>query len=378
MNNKKTYLPVNWIDGMKVNKDHFISSDHFNTNEIKKIYSSLITPFNYGLTMPDTENKNTFKIHIFIDNQSYIHVKVIHCVAITRGGSRIDIYENDYLKNELSASMPLIKLNQETINEYVIVLAVNRFERIPSGVPDTWETPPRLPYVLPGYHVSVHPVEEINSIVTPHSFIIGKLHMSDGKPEVDEDYIPACQAVYSHPKLAEFHTQLLKVLGQIEIDIVDILRGIANKKQSTTIAETVVAMSEAMLQFLSIHLVEFRNMGRYYPPVYMFETIAAFARTINNSINKQSTANREELYNYVQDWCNLKQGEFERLLLNTVELHYHHDDIQSAIVVLAPFINTISKIINTLSNLDFIGRKKDRQIFVKEQKEKPTNSFLVD
>ncbi len=201
---------------------------------------------------------------------------------------------------------------------------------------------------------------------------------TDDKPEIDDSYIPACHAIYSHPKLAEYHTQILRILGQIEIDVVDILRSIKTKKQVTSIAETVTDLSDSTLNFLGAHMAEFRKIAMNFPPVYIFEQMAALARTINNAINKQPAAEREELYNYIQDWSSLKQGEFEKLLSNAIEFSYDHDDINSSIQKLAPFINNMSQIFHTLSNLDFIGKKKDRQIFVKEQKEKPGNSFLVD
>ncbi len=380
MDNKSIYHPVNWIDGMKVNKDHFISTDNNNSAQARNIYSSFLHPYNYGLLLQNKESKHPVNIHIDIDNQGFVHVKVVNCSAVTRGGSRIEISEEYYSGSDLSAAMPQAGFSREKTNgkEYLICLSANMFERVPFGIPARDELPPRLPHVIPGYHLSVHSPDEKETITGPDSLIIGRLIFVDDKPEIDESYIPACQAIYSHPKLAEYHTQLLRILGQIEIDVVDILRSIKTKKQVTSIAETVTELTNAMLYFLSVQLAEFRRIAVNYPPVYIFEQMAALARTINNTINKQPASEKEELYNYIQDWSNLKQGEFEKLLTNAIEFDYDHDDINSSIQKLAPFINNISQIFHTLSNLDFIGKKKDRQIFVKEQKEKPGNSFLVD
>ncbi len=380
MDTKKLNLPVNWIDGMKVNKDHFISTDNNFTLQARNIYSSLLNPYNYGILLQYEGNKNPVKILIDIDNQGYVHVKVLNCIAVTRGGSRIEISETNYLDNELSAAIPQLRVNQDKINkkDYLICLSVNLFERVPFGIPYPEESPPRLPYVIPGYRVSVHSLEEKQTISTQNSLIIGRLVFVDDKLEIDESYIPACHAIYSHPKLAEYHMQIVKALGQIEIDAVDILRSIKTKKQVTSIAETVSEVSRSVLNFLGVHLIEFRKIAMYYPPVFIFEQMASLARTINNAINRQPGAEKEELYNYIQDWSTLKQGEFEKLLTDTIEYDYDHDDINSSILKLAPFINDMSQIFRTLSNLDFIGKKKDRQIFVKEQKEKPGNSFLVD
>ncbi len=380
MNNKRIDLPVNWIDGMKVNKNHFIATDNNIAQQVKNTYLSFITPFNYGLLLHPEGNIAPLNIVIDIDNQAYVHVKVLNCRAITRGGSRIEIQDNYFSENDLSEAMPQVKLDSKNIvdKDYYIALTVNSFERVPYGIPDIEENPPRLPNVLPKYSLSVHAEDEVNTVRNENSLIIGKLHIVNSKPEIDENFIPPCQTIYSHPKLVEYHAQLVKVMGQIEIDIIDILHGIKDKKQSTSIAGTVEDVSNAILIFIGVHMVEFRNIAKYNSPVYIFEQIAALARIIINSINKQSSEAREEFLNYVKDWSGLDQGVFRDMLNSAVEYKYSHDDINESINGMAPFVNAISKVCNTLSNLDFIGKKKDRHIFVKEQKEKPGNSFLVD
>ncbi|WP_346854008.1 hypothetical protein [uncultured Draconibacterium sp.] len=373
-------LPVNWIDGMKINKNHFIATDLNVGQQIRNTYSSFINPYNYGLLLQNSAQKEGANVVLDIDNQGFVHAKVINCSAVTRGGIRIEIKENYFTDKELAESLPAVTLNAETNQKqaYYIALNVNINERVPFGVPNADEVPPRLPFILPGFHLSVHEVNNLNTIRSENALVLGKLIFKGDKPELDEEYIPPCQTIYSHSKLVEYHAQLLKVLGQIEIDIISILKRIKDKKQSTNIAETVADVANSLLIFMDVYLIEFRNMAKYYPPVFIFEQMAALARNINNSINKQSTADREEMLNYIQDWSNLKQGEFEEMLVRAIEYKYDHDDISKSINGLAPFVNSISKVFNTLSNLDFIGKKKDRQIFVKEQKEKPGNSFLVD
>lgn len=380
MNTKEYHFPVNWIDGMKINKDHFIATDLTISQQVVNTYLTIVNPFNYGLLLQNNLSNDSGNIVLDIDAQGVLHAKIINCSAITRGGFRIDIRDNYFSAKELEVSIPEVRISKEQVQaeDHYVALMVNPFQRVPFGIPEENETPPRLPFVIPSYSLSLHPVSQIDNIRTGNALVIGKIVFKGEKPELDDDYIPPCQTIYSHPKLAEYHAQLLKVIGQIEIDVVSILRRIEDKRQSTTIAETVADVTNALLLFLDVNVIEFRNMARYYPPVFIFEQMAALARNINNSINKQSTANREELLNYIQDWSNLKQGEFEELLSKAIEYNYDHDNINESINRLAPFVNAISKICGTLSNLDFIGKKKDRQIFVKEQKEKPGSSFLVD
>lgn len=380
MHKQQTDLPVNWIDGMKVNKNHFIATDLNISQQVRNAYLSFVNPYNYGLLLQNNAEIEGANVVLNIDNQGYVHAKIVSCSAVTRGGFMIDIRKNYFADKELAESAPMLNVSSETTEkgDYYIALSVNTSERVPFGKHDPNENPPRLPNIIPGYHLSIHNTNELNSIRSENSLILGKLIFNGDKPELDSEYIPPCQTIYSHPKLAEYHAQLLKVLGQIEIDVISILKRIKEKKQSTNIAQTVADVSNAQLLFLSVNLIEFRNMAKYYPPIFIFEQMAALARNINNSINRQSTADREEMLNYIQDWSNLKQGEFEEMLTKAIEYKYDHDDINKSINGLAPFVNSISQVCNTLSNLDFIGKKKDRHIFVKEQKEKPGNSFLVD
>lgn len=377
---KQYYLPVNWVDGMKINKEHFILSDQNIIRSLKNVQSQFLNAYNYGLVLPETDGQYSLKLSTDLDNQGFVHVKVIRCHALTRDGSGIDIDSGYFTGEEYSASLPQAKIEPggDPGGAYYISLTVNIFSRNPFGTADPDETPPRLPFVMPGYRLTLHPASDKKSIRSENSLIVGKLVFLDRKPELDESYIPPCQSMYCHPKLAEYHAQLLKIFGQLEVDLVDILQGIKEKKQSTSIAGSVAEVAQALLIFTGSNLSGLRRSARFFPPVYIFEQISAIARLINNAINIQSRADREELLNYVADWSNLRQGEFEDLIKQAVEIEYDHDDINQVIVKTEPFLRGLSKIFNTLSNLEFIGKKKDRQIFVKEQTEKPAKSFLVD
>ena len=79
---KLKYLPVNWVDGMKINKLHFIAmQDHVN-DTARDINSMRITPVNYGL-LPLEQETQSVKISLVIDNHKMLRVNVEECHAIT-------------------------------------------------------------------------------------------------------------------------------------------------------------------------------------------------------------------------------------------------------------------------------------------------------
>jgi hypothetical protein len=374
------YLPVNWADGMKVNKEHFIATDRFTIQAMQNSQYRLLNSYNYGLALPVSEKDLSLKFTADLDNQGTLHVKITRCNAITRNGSTIDIDRDYFTEDEFSATIPSLKFDSRVENEssFYILLAINPFGRQPAGEADPDETPPRLPFVLPEYRLTIHPASQKTSMDSSSALIVGRITMVDRKPETDESYIPPCQTIFSHPRLAEYYSFLLNIFGQLEIDLADILQSIKEKKQSTTIAASVAEMSQGLLWYTGSVLSAFRKSLRFCSPVSLFEHISSIARIINNSINTQSRADREELLNYITDWSNLRQGEFEDLVKQTTNLEYDHDDISKVIQKADPFLRSVSKVFNTLSNLEFIGKKKDRQIFVKEQVDKPGKSFLVD
>ena len=103
-------LPVNWIDGMKINKNHFIATDLNIRQQVKNTYLSFVNPYNYGLLLQNNTQTNGLNLVLDIDNQNYVHAKVVSCSAVTRGGTRIEIQENYFSDKELAFVLPISHL----------------------------------------------------------------------------------------------------------------------------------------------------------------------------------------------------------------------------------------------------------------------------
>jgi len=71
--------------------------------------------------------------------------------------------------------------------------------------------------------------------------------------------------------------------------------------------------------------------------------------------------------NYLSEWCDLNPGDIENMLNSIAGLQYDHSNINSLVQKISEFINTTEKLFNTLSNLEFIGKRKDTGIFIKEE-----------
>ena len=112
------------------------------------------------------------------------------------------------------------------------------------------------------------------------------------------------------------------------------------------------------------------------PPVEILGSIAVFARIIRNTIDSNSSAGKEELLNYFTNWSDLKQGDFEKLLVYCINFDYSHVEIQTSLEQFGEFVQIMNSLFTKLESLAYIGKKKETSIFVKE--DKPKRSFLAD
>jgi len=121
----------------------------------------------------------------------------------------------------------------------------------------------------------------------------------------------------------------------------------------------------------------------YAAPAAMFETISTLARVMKNSIDMRTGSGKEELMNYMSEWCELKQGELETMLSSLANTGFEQNDINKNIQKIVVFVKVTSRLFDTLSKLEFIGKRRESGIFVKEQpvqqadnQTKPRRRFL--
>jgi len=77
------YKQVNWIDGMKVNKNHFISQENYYSASLNDIRNNNLNDNNFGLLPQKDDSRNFLNINTIVDNQNYLKVKVLSCHAVT-------------------------------------------------------------------------------------------------------------------------------------------------------------------------------------------------------------------------------------------------------------------------------------------------------
>jgi hypothetical protein len=370
MDTNHQYLPVNWVDGMKINKTHLVAERNALLQQAVFAAGSHITNINYGLLPPVTEGQTSCSLFVSLDNQQYVQVRLASCRAVTPGGVMINIEETgaaataDTKVPDLSVPFADLK-NKSAI--YYVVLTVNIFDRVPTGLADPDEIPPRLPYTLPHYTLSLVPQQGLaGQKAGLYQLALSRIFIKENKLQVDEEYIPPSVATASHPDLLEIYHSLEQFMAKMELYSIQIAQKIQQKKQVNDLALIVQWLCNNIIQHQSLHFTWFRWAAKNQPPSFMLSFTASLARLIKNSLDVYVNAGKEELMTYLSEWCELSQGALETVITDLCNHNYLHEDINAAVAKVAAFTQTVSALFYKLSKLDYIGKRKEQAIFVKE------------
>lgn len=367
----KKLLPVNWTDGMKINKNHLVAERNALQHQAILAAGSNLSDVNYGLLPPVAEGTQPFKMFASLDNQQHLQVRLLNCRAITPGGVIIDVNESDAEKGNLSIlipnlSVPVSALKSRT-KTYYVVLTVNIYDREPFGQADPEEIPPRLPWAVPLYSLNLIAEEHLSGLkIGLYHLTIARIMANEQRVQVDDEYIPPSTVVASHSGLIDVFYGLEEFFSKMELYALQINQKIEKKKQNSEMALIVQKLCDNLQLQLSHLVADFKWLGMQHPPVQMFAKVAAMARLIKNTLDIYVHTGKEELMNYFSKWCGISQDSLEMVIIDLGNHKYRHEDINVTVLKVMEFTKIISSLFHKLSRLDYIG-DRNSNIFVKEE-----------
>lgn len=363
---KFSHPGVNWFDGMSINKGHFVAQE----NHLKELYidavGQRIDESNYGI-LP-SERGEPYSVQIEIDNRNVLQAKVRNLRAVTLGGARVEITASSCSVLKLTKNLSEPKRQNSGKNIFALVLTVNSFARIPFGDADPEETPPRKPYILPEYTLDLVHVKEFGvSEIGLFHLTLGVIRLENGQFSVESNYIPPCTSIISSPLLLDFYERTERTLIQLEKYVTIIVQKVRGKQQDNKLAQSISGISENILTYLSHELSGISLHLRNKAPIFLIEKVMVLSRITHNSIETWQGSGKEELLNYLTEWCDLNQGMLDKTLRELSVLKYNHYDTAVAVEKATDFLNIINPLFKTLSELDYIGKKIDTNLFVTEE-----------
>lgn len=374
------YLTVNWVDGMKISKHHFIHHENAVYEQIRDAISMNLTDYNYGILAPTPSEKLSLDIRVQLEQNNMLKVKVLACRAVTRGGVRIELMGNRFsgehaINQSLEATYQIN--NPDNLLLDVIVTA-NPFSRVQVGQPDPEETPLRYPYSVPEYRLEIVPSDQINiTEIGAYHLTVGKVRVISHEAKLAEHYFPPSTSVQCYPPLMNVYYEFGNALGQLGADTISIIKKIKIKNEKSLLAENVYYLADKMAFFLSNNMDHYRLLVPQQPPIFMVEFFAKFARVVKTAVSCVSDTGKEEMLKYFMEWSDLRPGMFENTIDTLLEQEYNHMDISHSIKSTAKFMDMVGSLFRKLSQLDYIGKGKETpkapepkpSIFINEEEE---------
>jgi hypothetical protein len=369
MRDNAQYFHVNWIDGMKINKNLFIAQDDAARSDLQDVAALNLSQIRYGVLPPAAAGQNTFNVNVSLDNQGTVRVAILSLQAVTLGGVPINVSAALKMGPNDTDAIPVTSFPLPPSSggsAFWVVLVVSPFDRQPAGSLIINETPPRFPFVLPAYQVQVIDANQYSQFAShPYALIIGKIVLSGASYKIDEHYIPPCFSTSAHPALVELYSDIESFLNRFEVLCAKIIQKINFRKQKNELSDQVIVLCDKTLVCLAQIITNFRWTLIHESPAYLFEKLSGLARVMKNTIDLHIDSGKDVLINYFTEWCDPKQGEIEKILVNMANDRYDNNDINKNVLVVISFVNFITELFETLNNLEFIGKRKEG-VFVDE------------
>ncbi|QRR03005.1 hypothetical protein [Dyadobacter sandarakinus] len=361
------HLAVNWVDGMKISRQHFTETDHYHTDQLRLGLQAGLTTLTYGLLPPDTSE--SLSMQVLGDTSRQVRIEVHTCRAIMPNGMLLNIREEDGLR--LDTAVPGI-LEQYHLPDgqpytFYIVIAVDPFKRQITGKPLDSEVPVRHPYTIPACTLSLVPSGFVNAGQWSGSgLLIGKIDYANTELHVVHEFIPACTTVKSHKNLREWYNKAGTLLSDIETASFRILQKIRTKNQKSTLSDSIQVLVEKLVNVLAMNQITFQRLSPSQPPACMVVQLVQVAGSIRSVLECLTEREKEEVLGYLGEWADDTPGSLEKQVLSVLQVPYEHNEALPCLQTIGHFLEVWAALFIKLSQLEFIGKRKGQQVFIIE------------
>lgn len=354
------YKLVNWEEGMNVNFNHLQQSENFFLERLCDGQAIRLHGYNYGFLPSLSKGSESTEFEISERITGKVEIKLKRCNAITVDGYRISynpvssdcmLHIHSFADDKKAASSKQV---------WDVILVADPFRRVPTGIPDEKETPPRHPDSAEHYNIAVVPQGHINSEqMGLHYLLIGRIRQKGGRYEIDSNYIPPCTSMRSHSDLLKYYENFGVSLNNIEKASNTIISKVRNRSQNSPLAHHVAMMCENIMRYIATIYFAYRNTGGDAAPIEIVNYFSTLAHVCYISLNFISKQEKEELLKYFYEWSDVTPGSFEELLANTLGIAYEHNGIRTMMLQLESFLQILAELWLKLSKLEYIGQHKD-------------------
>ncbi len=360
---------VNWIDGMKMSRTHFLELQQAIEDRIRDERARSSYHLDFGLLPGRVNNKPSLEYELTFEGRNKFTLKLRQCRAVTQGGDRIEILAGiDPAETALVRTVEIEDALMQEGNEFDLMLKIDSLNMEPYGVPNVQESPPRHPFSRPACSLEWAPTKELRPEGYALSLLtIARVRVSRGELVHDTEFMPACVSVACLPRLEDFHAGYHRFLKEAEQNLFKIVIRLNMRDKRTDLSDAVDTYCRAAIGFLERSLSAFQTQGGRMTPREMVASAASFARTLRYSIELLTGQGKDEMLNYVNTVIAVTPGDYLQTMSRLTDLEYQHTDLKEALLRILEFCRVNRKLLDEWVRLDYIGQRKNEDIFIHEE-----------
>ena len=384
---KLQYHLTNWIDGMKINRQHFSNSESAVLDLVRDLSAIVVSASAYGLLSPEPGEKNAIECEVLSSQSKKFKISVKLCRAITAGGCRIEIIPGIQPElvsdNEIFLASNNDDRNRKNVSSYLAVISVDPFSRLPFGEPAVDEYPPRNPSSISTYRLNLITEESLNaSSLGSFHFPIARFNVKNEELVRDNNYIPPCAFVSAHPGTRQIYNSIGEYFTRIQDYSTEIIQKTYAEGQNTGLGQNIRKVAESNLRHIASEFFIFRTVFHTQSPVYLANAIVQLANNVKVSLNILSEREKEEILQHFREMNDISPTKFEEIMGATIDADYDHNDIYGSFQPLLYFLSMWCDLLEKLKDLKMINRRNEKfdvgpQRTIETQKDKGPKKFSI-
>lgn len=358
---------INWTDGMKISSVHLHKLQHVIEEKVKDCTALSEGRDHYGILPFGNDGRKPLEFMLRVEGQSTVVVEVVQCRGLSPAGDRIEVLTGAAHEGRTSLQSKVEHDKASLINISALYVAIrcSGKEMQPFGLPDSGESPARLPYASPELKIELIPADKDPNLYR-NSLIIGRLNVNGGVITQDEDYIPPSLAMSGQEALKEFSFKYVRFIREMEENAFGIVRNLGRKDTLTSLATSTGSFARNIIECIQRNFDFVQMYGDSLHPSRFLLNAKQLARSIFNAVELLPGDEKEELLQYFRDVIELGPAEYTAVNKRLIDIDYNHLDLREILGDILEFCKVNGKLVSELSRLDYIGKKKKTGIFVGE------------
>ena len=360
---KIEHLPVNWVNGLKLNNGHFFETYYNMVDTVRQNREESLTSYSYGFGENLTETKNPIEMEMKGDTIETFSIRLKSCNAITRSGLSI-IYDptlyGDYVP---TVKVKDVDADLKKDQIFYIVLSVNPYKLLPVGMPDPEVTPLHHPYALPEINLQLMTEAQVNRDFMEYNCIIaGKCIAEGGLFKIDEQYIPPVQRICHDERLLSFLDIFQKHVKVIYDYTLSIYRKNVTDARRDKLVENTFALCNAVQDFYDTSVFDLERLSAEQPPIHLVYLANRLANKLLTTLRIMPEKESEYLLQYFNEWTNISPAEVQQTLGEVEGIEYKHTDVRPTLKSIISFMKLLEKLFKKMSELEYVGLMRENII----------------